>query len=491
PNKVKNSQVNASSHNTLSVVWEEPNPVLGIITNYIVTWRFLDKRDCRVANNTANIQTKNITTTAIELDDLKPYSIYNISISAVTKKGQGDIEHIIGYTDETDTIELHFFNYKITSSKTSIQIDTHVDCENWNGPTILSAYTCIWSKAKKNNVTKEIQYNDVTIIKDLLPFTKYKLEIYLYRNHANSVSNYNKLLSSYEITLSTVPNQVPFAEVYSLSETSLSLRWRPPYPPTGILDSFVIKYYYTLGEHSTPRTDTNSLSACKIWKNMYCTTLTNLTTNKNYIISIAGRNQNISENGLETILNETTLIKTPQSPLNLFANWNESRFLELQWQHPNRTNGPFFGFIIRVNDRQYFYQGPENITYAYMTPFQCKLRSHHVILSIQTTNSKFNSILLPEQITCPIFEPLLKHKSFLRPNNNNSVTISVPCIENAEAISNLYIILVTNEPAYGDDCTDTFGSKYDSLVPIQKNQTCWIIGHYEQHEYKEIEETKA
>ncbi|XP_065159371.1 phosphatidylinositol phosphatase PTPRQ-like [Atheta coriaria] len=269
----------------------------------------LIKRGCRIANNTSNIQSKNVTKTAIELDYLQPYSIYNISVSAVTKKGQGDLETVIGYTDATKTIDINTFNSNVTTLETSIQIGLIVDCENWNGPMYLNAYaTCKseWCDGEEMNRTKPMQYYDLITLDSLLPYTNYKLEVYIFCNKLDAINDYNKFMSTAVMTLSSVPNQIPFAEVYSLSETSLSLRWSPPYPPTGILDSYIIKYYYSLG---TSQTCINSLSACKIWPNMYCTTLTNLTTNKNYIISIAGRNQDISEFGLDwRILNETTLI---------------------------------------------------------------------------------------------------------------------------------------------------------------------------------------
>ncbi|XP_065168041.1 uncharacterized protein [Atheta coriaria] len=43
---VRNLTANSSSPTKLTVVWTAPIPVLGIITNYVVTWMLLDKRDC-------------------------------------------------------------------------------------------------------------------------------------------------------------------------------------------------------------------------------------------------------------------------------------------------------------------------------------------------------------------------------------------------------------------------------------------------------------
>ncbi|XP_065168047.1 neural cell adhesion molecule L1-like isoform X4 [Atheta coriaria] len=455
---------------------------------------FLDKRGCKIANRISNIQSKNITTTAIELDNLQPYSIYNISVSAVTKKGQGDMQSILGYTDEAKTIDINMFNRKITTLETSIQIGLVVECENWNGPIYLSAYAICkseWCEGEEMNMTKYMQYNDLITLDSLLPYTNYKLEVNFLRNEVDRINDYNKSWSTAVMTLSSVPNQVSFAEVYSLSETSISLRWSPPYPPTGILDLFLIKYYYFSKGYSTQQTVINYLSPCKIWPNMYCTTLTNLTTNQNYIISIAGRNQAISSYGVETFFNETTLIRAPQPPQNLVAKWDTSRILHLQWEHPNRTNGPFSGFKICINDHQYLYEGPGNTTYNFKTSFQCKHAIYrNAIVSIQTINSEFTSALLAQQFVCPIFKPSLSTEPFRRRNVNNSITISMPIIENAEAISNLYIILLANELDDTGDCKEKLGDMQNSLVPKKGIQRCWIVAHYNKSEYKDIEKTE-
>ncbi|XP_065159362.1 phosphatidylinositol phosphatase PTPRQ-like [Atheta coriaria] len=494
PNRVRNLTIISSSTSKLRVVWEAPIPVTGIITNYVVTWMLVGKRSCKNGNKSASIQSKNLTSTVIELNDLAPYSIYNISVSAVTKKGRSDIHSILGYTDPittTETMQLNKFNHKITSLKTSLQIDLVVDCENWNGPIYLNAYAICkseWCEGQWINATKHMQFNDNATINNLLPFTDYKLDLYQSYKNGDIFDNIYKLLSIDVKTLRTVPNQIPFMEIYSLSEISLSLRWSAPYPPTGILDSFIIKYHYTSEGDSTSQTDINSLSPCKIWPNMYCTTLTNLTANKNYIISIAGRNQ-ISEYGLETILNETTLIKTPQSPLNLVINWDEFRFLQLQWQHPNKTNGPLLSFEVIVNGQHYLYQGPENTTYTFNAQFQCNPEIRHANVSIQTVNSKFRSALLTRLFICPIFKPSLQFKPSAIHNSNKSITISIPAIENDEAISNLYIVLLVTESdnTRTGDCRAKLGNNHDSIISVRKNQICWIIGHYEQRDYKEIE----
>ncbi|XP_065168452.1 uncharacterized protein [Atheta coriaria] len=475
PNKVRNITIISSSSSDLSVIWEAPTPVLGIITNYHVTWMFLAKRSCENENQNFIIQSRNVTTTAITLDNLKPYSIYR-------------------NTDATETNQLNTFNNKIITFETSIQIDLVVDCEHWSGPIYLNTYAICkseWCEGEEMNRTKHLQYNDLITLDSLLPYTNYKLVLYQSHKNEDKFDNIYKLLSTNVMTRSTVPNQVPFAEVYSLSEASLSLRWSPPYPPTGILDSFIIKCHYISGGHSTQQTVNSFLNPCKIWPNMYCTTLTNLTANQNYIISIAGRNQGNSNYGVETVLNETTWIRAPQPPLNLIAKWDEFRILHLQWQHPNKTNGPFFRFKIRVNNYQYSYQESESATYTFKTQFQCNPEIHRAIVSVETHNSKFCSAFLTHQFICPIFKPSLQFNPSAIHNSNNSITISIPAIEYDEAISNLYIVLLVNESdnTCTGDCREKIGNNHDSLVPIKENQTCWIVGHYDQRKYREIEKT--
>ncbi|XP_065166685.1 receptor-type tyrosine-protein phosphatase eta-like [Atheta coriaria] len=325
-------------------------------------------------------------------------------------------------------------------------------------------------------------------VQNLHPYTNYSVEMYLC---ADSNNDHLKLGSVDIMTLASVPNPVQFAEVYSSTENSLSLRWSAPYPPTGILDTFILKYKYYKRWNGWSMKQTYTIESCKIWTNMYCTTLHNLDNSYEYQISITARNKNVPGEGMPIEFSGATRISAPQPPLNLTAIWDESHFLHLQWQHPNKTNGPFVRFDVNVSGQRFKHQVSENFTYTVKTSFQCQPENHHATVSVQTINSKFQSSQLSNTFSCPVFKAAFKSEPELRNIDNNTLSVYIPSIENAESNSNLYIILITNLSSKESNCKTGTGFKLDAVIPIQEHESCQIIGHYGQVQYKEIEETEA
>ncbi|XP_065167698.1 uncharacterized protein [Atheta coriaria] len=488
PNGVVNTRINSTASNTLHITWEEPFPVLGIITHYLVEWKFIEKRGCSIDKKLPDIHSMNVTNTEITLSNLHFYSTYYISISAFTKKGQGPVKAIIGHTDAEDKSNVEVFKFKSFVSKNALQVSLSVDCINWNGPVFvhLSA-TCRseWCEGIMTNHSELVQYKNMnTAIQKLLPYTNYFMEIYL---SSKPIKTYSKLGSVDFITLASVPNQVKYAEVYSSTENSLFLRWSAPYPPTGVLSTFLIQFKSTKWSW-TPHT-IKEISPCKIWTNMFCTTLVDLYENRVYVISISAVNKNVSSIGIATELSGSTFISEPQPPLNFKPIWDDSYFLHLQWQHPNKTNGPFERFEVNVDGQHINHQVPENLTYTKKTSFQCTPDNHSTAVSIQTINSKYKSILLSDRFACPVFKATFKSVPTLKHVNDYNFSIFIPTIENAELNSSLYIIILTNHSGMENACKIITG--IEAVIPIQEHQTCTIIRHYDQAQYKEIEETET
>ncbi|XP_065158771.1 uncharacterized protein [Atheta coriaria] len=491
PLGVNDVKITSALASAFKIVWKEPLPVQGIITQYLVEWKFCGENDCLIENEEHEMQSRNVTAAAIELNDLSPCSVYEISIYAFTKKGRSEVVKTTAYTD---VINLDPYNYTVSSTATSVQISFNVDCINMKNPSLVIVnVTCKsdWCKGKVNKTSKQLTYkNDSVIVENLLPYTNYLLDIYLQFNQQISLNNFKIIGSQDFITLSSVPHKIPFADVYSLSETSLSIRWSAPYPPTGKLDTFIIQYGYNTEKETTFQNVTVLTSFCIIWPELFCLTLTDLKYNKTYTISITAQNQGIPYNASETVLSETTLVKVPQPPQHQIAFWSSTRFLQLEWKHPNKTNGPLLGFAISINGEKFFHKGLENLTYTYQTQFRCEPDNYQPTVTIQTVNSLFSSELLSDQFICPILQPSFSSLAFVKQINCHNFTVLLPTIENTETISFLYIVVLTSELDHTGDCRDSINSIHDSLISSKENQTCWIVEHYEQHEYKEIEDTE-
>jgi hypothetical protein len=70
----------------------------------------------------------------------------------------------------------------------------------------------------------------------------------------------------------SVPNAVTDLLVYTKNESSASLRWKPPYPPTGVLEKYKIECY---NAHSN-RIKDFKMTSCKVWPDFHCATVSNL-----------------------------------------------------------------------------------------------------------------------------------------------------------------------------------------------------------------------
>jgi hypothetical protein len=87
----------------------------------------------------------------------------------------------------------------------------------------------------------------------------------------------------------SVPNAVTDLLVYTKNESSASLRWKPPYPPTGVLEKYKIEYH---NKHSNRIKNLNMMS-CKVWPDFHCVTVSNLERGVTYIFIV--RNSKLLE----------------------------------------------------------------------------------------------------------------------------------------------------------------------------------------------------
>lgn len=78
----------------------------------------------------------------------------------------------------------------------------------------------------------------------------------------------------------SVPNGVSDLLVYTKNESSVSLRWKPPYPPTGILERYKINYY--AGRSLYKKIAEFGITPCRLWPDLHCVTLSNLESNEEY-----------------------------------------------------------------------------------------------------------------------------------------------------------------------------------------------------------------
>jgi hypothetical protein len=73
-------------------------------------------------------------------------------------------------------------------------------------------------------------------------------------------------------------------QVYTKNERSVSLRWKPPYPPTGVLEKYKIEFqivFWKIYRHKELE-----ITSCKLWPDFHCATVANLERDKEYTFEV-------------------------------------------------------------------------------------------------------------------------------------------------------------------------------------------------------------
>ncbi|KAG5861505.1 Fibronectin type III superfamily, partial [Gonioctena quinquepunctata] len=195
------------------------------------------------------------------------------------------------------------------------------------------------------------------------------------------------------------PNKISELEAYSKDLEWISLRWKAPYPPTGILENYDILYETENSYKSYKYCKTVKPEACKLWPDYHCANLTStIWVGYSYEIQISAKNKVPGEHGSfsDSI---TVEIKREASkpPCGIRFEWTNNDDLVVFWNHPNVTNGPLTSFDILVQsttDQKYHFenypihsQKDYYLTYNYTVPhskfqsctkYRVSLRAHNI-----------------------------------------------------------------------------------------------------------------
>jgi hypothetical protein len=145
-------------------------------------------------------------------------------------------------------------------------------------------------------------YNTTTnyTLSNLYPYSNYTLQVRFSRS--TKFENTFTQTQTFQ-TNSSIANEVRELLVYSKNESSISLRWRDPYPPTGVLLLYNIRYF----SKNSARITTNVTDVpCKLWPTHQCFTISNLKRNQSYDVEIRGFNRDTSDFGPVVRINTTT-----------------------------------------------------------------------------------------------------------------------------------------------------------------------------------------
>ncbi|XP_074726766.1 phosphatidylinositol phosphatase PTPRQ isoform X4 [Strix uralensis] len=239
PQHVELINVTATEINLRWLPPEQPN---GLITHYEVLYH--DSNDLFI---------KNASSTSISLNEMKPYTLYNISVRAFTRLGHGNQSSfpLLVRTSETvpDSAPENITYRNISSMEIELSF---FPPSIPNG--IIQAYT-IYLKRANGTQQRVINTTLLTLhITDLKKYTEYTVEV------SASTTMGEGLRSSplHILTDEDAPTSPPESlSVKQLSGVTVKLSWKPPLEPNGIILYYTVYVWNKMSKRSVNVTETS------------------------------------------------------------------------------------------------------------------------------------------------------------------------------------------------------------------------------------------
>ncbi|CAG9768086.1 unnamed protein product [Ceutorhynchus assimilis] len=338
-------------HGSITLKWKEPSQVNGNLIYYSMSEiiRFKVCEDPNIlletTRNLSGIQRQ------FQIPDLKPYARYSFSIKAHTVAGSSESANLVFETLAKDKPDEEEFPklMKISLDVTQVKIEFNLmDCKKLTGT--LKVVFKVRGMDSWCNVTRFSSSLDLQkrfIISDLIAYCNYEVTLQYFRVG---------IVQKEEIirfkTEEGVPNPVNDLLVTSKGTDFFSLRWLPPYPPTGKLEKYNIAISYkpkTWYDFKYDKSVTFVPEACELWPELHCTRIA--VDNEHYVyqFEVSSKNQGNGEFSVKKNICKQAEESTPGKPYGLSYSWTYENFLYLEWFLPNETNGKLTGFDVFVD----------------------------------------------------------------------------------------------------------------------------------------------
>ncbi|XP_075731910.1 receptor-type tyrosine-protein phosphatase T-like isoform X2 [Rhipicephalus microplus] len=337
---------NGSRNATVS--WGPPEQKNGVIRSYQVVYRPLARRvqRCAALNDPATTVMVSPIRRSVTLTPLHPYTKYHFSVAALTIKYGPEMNATFDTDQAIPEGAPTKLNYTNTSRNTNVLTWAEVPCEQRNGP-ITSYYVVTDSEDpwETELLEKTVSWTSITY-QNLLPYTQYRAKVY-----AENGAGRSPLFASINFKTPPAPPHEPLGLEYDqLSLDSILLKWKTPYPPTGVLENYKLKHYNVKRrDQLTEAVITHSVCYTRNREPRPCYTIGELEVNATYYFSVSAKNIDTDYSPYSVELEVETREMVPEAPASIRSTEQTEDSMKIQWDPPASKNGVLRGYKLNAS----------------------------------------------------------------------------------------------------------------------------------------------
>ncbi|XP_039618112.1 phosphatidylinositol phosphatase PTPRQ [Polypterus senegalus] len=312
PKFIKYKNLTASS---IELFWEPPDQPNGIITSYDINFQ-----------GPANSHTFSTANMSHVLFNLIPYTLYNLSISARTRKGSGPFTTQLVHTDETEPSAPPQNLSVISCTAESVWL-------MWNPSLKPNGFVRVYSFKIFNNQSQLVSYQNSSAqfmeanLTGLQPFSQYQISVSAFTRLGNGNLFSNTVSFT---TKQSVPDIVQNLLCSGTSWQSVLVQWDAPAKPNGVITHYVVQFGNEIMEFQpTDRVHT----------------FRDLLANASYTYyvmasTVVGRGKRLS------CVAKTLQESVPSAPLNIKVKAIHPTNVTLGWTRPEQVPGNLLNYQI-------------------------------------------------------------------------------------------------------------------------------------------------
>ncbi|GLH06454.1 Tyrosine-protein phosphatase Lar [Gryllus bimaculatus] len=346
PLHVSNLQVTKEDSRKLRVSWKPPKFTGGSLQNFVVKYKCIRLLACE---ETYYEDAKEISVPGnqnyVDLAVLRPHAQYFIEVAAISGI-PGPYTSIEAATQDAAPVAAPEKSESpiVTSTNTTISVQwlPLKSCSFLNGYLVGYGYT-LYSENRTILATGNTRNTHIAF-DDLTPQASYFVHVHVI---SSGGWNRDKELIINASTAATVPDGVQNMSIYKRGRREIGVRWGQPFNTYGDLESFSISYCRS-NDCKSANTIRVQPAPCVPWPELFCHSISNLTPNTQYSVSIRARNVLVNDYGEAVTVNTVTSEGVPEAPTSLFASARTSDSVTLEWGPPFVFNGILRSFLINV-----------------------------------------------------------------------------------------------------------------------------------------------